>query len=817
MSLNFLRFVSITITLATLLSALTTLVLHAQETTLRGTVADSEHAPAEFASVLLLAAADSSQIHWTVTNEEGDYNLGPVAANNYFIRVSVVGYDPYQGSLIEIDATQPEVTLPPITLAEDVRQLDAVEVQGIRPFIERKIDRTVINVGSSIVASGSTGLEVLEKAPGVVVDRQNNSISLLGKQGVIIHMDNRPTNLSLEDVVQMLSGTPSDNIERIELISNPSAKYDAVGNAGIINIVMKKSNSVGTNGSVTLAGGSGRFYKTRGSAQLNHRTAKVNLFGNYGSNVEEDFTNFLLYRNQADGEQRNIVDQEVFINQHTVGHTAKAGLDFFASKNTTLGVVWNGSWNNYNDRIPAARTAFQRSASAPVYLQTLSDILTTTDFNNQAVNLNWQQTFGERGGELTADVDAARFRSVQAFDLITNTLPVSDAAAAQKLTTNMPTRIDIFTYKVDYSRGLGGKWVAEAGVKRATVDTDSDLRLQEGTGSGELTTNRELSNRFQYTERVNAAYVNFSGTLAKNTEIQAGLRAEHTYSLGNSISLDQQVSRQYLNFFPSFFLSQPLSKSQTLAFSYSYRIDRPNYKGLNPARWYLDPYSFGLGNPFLQPQYTHSLELKHAFQDKIYTTVGASYINDLVLYLIEPLDDQKAYRTPRNAGTSQVYNVSISFPVTVTDYWEMQWNLMGTYTALQYNFLDTPLTAAQLSGRLNLSNAITLGKSWRAEVSGWLSTPRIDGMQEMPWLGSMDVGVQTTINQRWKAKLSVQDVFYTNRWYSQSNVPNFSQVVDIRWDSRVAMLSFTYTFGNQKLKGARQRKTGAEEEMNRAN
>lgn len=801
--------------LITLLLTVNTFCLYAQ-CTINGKVEDNKNKPVPYVNVLLLAMGDSSLVKGAVSDERGNYSIPNIKAGTYLLAASMVGYEKAYGLPLTVEEEPSEVTHPKLILAEDVQQLDEITVETTRPFIEKQVDRTVVNVANSIISSGSTGLEVLEKAPGVIVDRQNNSVSLLGKEGVIVQIDGRRTNLSMADVVTMLRSTSSDNIDKIELITNPSAKYDAEGNAGIINIVMKENNTIGTNGTVSIAGGFGRYDRERGSVQVNHRVEKFNVFGSYSANRGGNYWDFELYRNQADGDRRNIVAQEMYIRSRRMGQNAKVGLDYFEGKNTTIGVVWTGFWNDSRSRIPEASTAFRRQEIGPLYLQTLSDITTSNISSNQMANLNLQHTFDGDGGVLTADMDLGHFSRQMNSNLVTVTILPETSATPAGLATQMPVSIDILTFKVDYSRSLWEKWKMETGIKSSSVKSDNNLSLSSGL-VGDLEVDPELSNHFQYTERVNAAYASITGTPFDKTEMQLGLRAEHTYSLGHSLSLNQEVPRDYLNLFPSLFVSRELTEKQGLTFSYSYRIDRPNYRNLNPARWYLDPYSFGTGNPFLNPQYTHALELQHAFKDQVFTSLGASFISDLVTHIIQPIDNQKAERTPQNIGTSQVYNLNVSFPVRVMKDWKLQANLVGLYSRFQYLFQGMPMEAEQLSGRLNVTNSMMFGKGWRGELSGWLNTPAVNAMFWSPWRGSLDAGIQKSFNEKWKAKLSMQDLLHTNQYISYGEAAGFIQNYRIRFDSRVVMLSLSYAFGNQKLKRARQRKTGSEEEMKRTN
>lgn len=787
------------------------------QTTIKGKVETEDAGTIPFVNILLLKSPDSTLVKGVVADEKGRYSLEKIENGTYLIAASMVGYTQSYTSTFKIDEQSEDINIPGLVLSKDVEQLNEVNIVTTRPFIEKEIDRTVINVGNSIVSSGSTGLEALEKAPGVIVDRQNDAISLLGKDGVIVQIDGKRTYLGMADVVALLRSTSSDNIEKIELITNPSARYDAEGNAGIINIVMKEDNNIGTNGSISVAGGSGRYARKRGSIQLNHRAESFNLFGSYSINQNGNYYDFELFRNQADGNQRSIAEQEMYIRIKNLGQNAKAGVDYNIGENTTVGLVWTGFWSDNQQRIPEAVTIFRRQEPGTIYLQTLSNIKMSNISSNHIGNINMQHKFKNNGGTISADLIGGRFTRENDNELVTDTIIPQDASElSEELVTEMPTTIDILTFKLDYDRPLWEGWNMEAGLKSSTVESDNNLTLESGP-SGELEFDPELSNHFIYSEEVHATYVSVSGSPFEKTEVQVGLRAELTNSTGNSLSLDQKVERDYLDFFPSFFLSQTLSEEHKLTFSYSYRIDRPSYQNLNPARWYLDPYSIERGNPFLNPQYTHALELQHSYKSKLFISFGASFIDDYVLNIIQPIDNQKAERTPQNIGTAEAYNLNISFPVTIMKDWKLQTNLLGLYDRFRYEFMGTPLEAENFSGRLNLTNSILLGKGWRAEISGWMSTPAVQAMFDVDWRGSLDVGIQKSIGERWKAKLSGQDLLHTSGIVVNGEATDFIQDYSIDFDTRVVLLSLSFSFGNQKLEGPSARDAESEEEIQRTN
>ncbi|GAB3317119.1 outer membrane beta-barrel family protein [Larkinella ripae] len=786
---------------------------------LTGSVRDEGGKPLPFVGVALLNARDSSVAKGTASDQQGTYAFENVRPGQYVVRATAVGYQKVHSTVLDVTTRPTDV--PTLTLLESTGKLAEVQVTAKKPFVEQQLDRMVVNVANSIVGSGSTALEVLEKSPGVTVDYQNERLQLRGKEGVIVQIDGKQSYLSAQDVIALLRSMSSDNIETIELITNPSAKYDAAGNSGIINIRLKKNSNLGTNGTVSVAGGSGRFDRERGSLQLNHRTNKLNLFGTYSLNRGGNYWDFQLDRVQpdpspADANRRNVVSQYTYLTFRDVGQNAKAGLDFSPTKNTTIGVVWTGFWSDHREKGPAGAN-FRRTETGPVYLQTQTQKTYNTSSQNQLGNLNLQHTFGQTDGQLNADFDLGHFTRQYTNSLLTQTLiALGDAVPpVDGLLITQPTTIDIRTVKVDYSRPLSKDWKLETGLKRASVKTDNDLKLSSGP-TGALEPNPALSNHFQYTEKVSAAYASLSGKWGK-TNLQLGLRAEHTHSTGNSLTLNQVVTRDYLKWFPSLFVSLPLSANQTLTFSYSHRIDRPNYQNLNPARGYVDPYAYSQGNAYLRPQFTHALEAKLGLKGGLFVALGANYTTDLMFFTIHALEGNKSYVTTENLGGMQGYLATLSWPLTIVKGWQLQTNVLGYYNRFQYDYEGTVLQVQNVAGRLNGNNAFTLGKGWTAELNGWVSTPSVNGIWRSPWLGALDAGLQKAISPVFKCKFSLQDIFHTNFFRPSVETATTTQVGFMKFDTRVALLNLTYSFGNQKLKGERQRRSASEDESRRAN
>ena len=789
--------------------------IHAQS--LKGIVKDGEGSPLPFVNVLLLHSGDSSLVKGVISDMSGDYLVDNIRFGSYLLSARMIGYQQVYSSLLTVNNKDSEIEIDAITLLDDAIQLGEVVVTEKRPFVEQHNDRMVVNVANSIVASGGTALEVLEKSPGVTVDRQNSALQFRGKSGVIVQMNGKQTYLAMSDLVNMLASMPSDNIDQIELITNPSAKYDASGNSGIINIKLIKNNNIGTNGTLSLSLGSGKYDRERGSLQLNHRAKKVNLFGNYSADRRGGFFDLQNSASITEQEQSYLSQQDTYIRNYDRSHIASAGLDYDVSKKTIIGLVWNGSWSNRRGE-GTANNAFQKQETGIEYLNTQTDQTEDRTSTNHVANLHLIHSFEENDSQLSMDFDIVKFTREWSNELDINTVTQNPRSENHiDFLALMPIDIDIKTGKVDYNRSLSDAWKMELGYKISDVFTDNDMTIQLNDEAGGSGISPDLANHFQYTERVNAGYLSFSGKFGSKTEAQIGIRTEHTHSEGNSITLDQIVVKDYINFFPTVFLSHTVSKKHTLGFSYGYRIDRPDYQKLNPSLSYVDPYLANGGNPFLNPQFTHAIELKHGYKDKIFTSLGVDFINDQFFNLLEPQDSIRIFRFPFNIGSSKLYNLTISIPIEIMNGWNIQTNLLGLYSNFQYDFKGIPVSVEQVSARMNLSNSFVFGNGWTGELTGWIRTPEESAQKKTPWRTTMNLGLQKSINDDFKLKLSIQDVFRSNLFGGTRDSPNFKAAYSLAFETRVIMFNLTYSFGNQKLKRARQRQLGSESETNRAN
>lgn len=796
--------------------------------TVKGQVGTVAGKPLEFTTLMLLKAKDSTLVKGAISDVDGKYTFDNVGAGRYVVAAQQIGYHKTYSAPFAIDETQPALELPLLSMADETKNLTEVKVVAQKPFIEQQVDRTVVNVENSIVSSGNTALEVLEKAPGVTIDRQNDQIQLKGKSGVIVYIDGKQTYLSQQEVSNLLKNTPSDNIATIEIITNPGSKYDAAGNSGIINIKMKKNKNFGTNGNVVIGTGYGwvnnlngarkDLPKFNGSLNLNHREGKINLFGNYSYTNRQSAQMNELNRVIPYNGQTTYFDQTSFRPNQFVGHSYKAGIDYFISPKSTIGVLVNGFSNDWQS------TGQNNTLISNGNRQLTSKALTQTNMqnilSNVTTNVNYKYDMGQ-GREWTVDADYVHYGGNNSNYLGTSYTNAENVTARpnQDVRNVMPSAINILAFKTDYVHPMknGSKW--EAGLKSSFVNADNNTiydTLQQETRQWLPDASR--SNQFKYDENINAGYINYAGKVGK-LKVQAGLRAEHTHSIGTSVTLNQTVDRNYLNIFPTVFLSRQLDTNNVLNLSYSRRIDRPDYQNLNPFVFYLDPYTFQKGNPFLQPQYTNSVELTHVFKNMFTTTLGfsrtANFINSETPRQIA--SENITYVTPENQGHLDNLSLNVSFPVVLTKWWRMQNNVNAYYQTYQTFYSGTPYEVKLVAYNLYTSNNFTLSKTLSAEVSGWYNSASQYGFYRSQPMGAFSVGIQKKVmDGKGNLKLNMSDPFWLNYFRGRAAVQDIDFRVLSRWESRRIMLTFTYRFGNQNVKGERQRNSATSAEQKRA-
>jgi hypothetical protein len=796
--------------------------LNAQTNMIRGAVQEENKSPLEAASISLVRGNDSAAFKNEASDKGGNFIFSDIPAGTYYIRVSVVGYGVIKGAGFQVTTATKTLDLPVFILKKQASELQSVAVVVKKPFIEQKSDRILVNVDASPANSGTSVMDVLEKSPGVSVDKDGN-ISLKGKQGVTIMIDNRPTYMSGAQLAVYLKSLPSSSIDQLEIMSNPSAKYDAAGNSGIINIKTKKSKARGFNGSTTLTYTQGVYAKPGGSLNLNYRVNKVNLFFNGGYNYWQGFQNLDINRNYLDAGTKHInsiFTQNTHIMFKSPEVNLKFGMDYFLDSKTTLGVVFSGYRNNETNNSQSYITLKNGENQTDSLVQSFGNIHGI--WRNGTVNLNFRRQFDSSGRELTADADYIYYKSSsdQMFENYTYS-PDMELKSSNTLNGDLPSAINIYSFKTDYTHPLPKDLKLEAGLKTSFISTDNKANYFNVSGTVYIPDTTK-TNYFVYHENINAAYINLTKKFGK-WNVQAGLRIENTnysgHQFGNKYTVnnnDSSFTRSYVNAFPTAYITYELNDKNTFNVNFGRRIDRPDYADLNPFLFFLDEYTYQAGNPYLQPQYSTNIELSHTYHNKLTTTLNYSNTQN---YFAETFQQQGHATIVRrgNIGRRENAGVSVSLNMPLAKWWNTTIYVNVNYNHFTGELYGENLNVDAVAGMGNMTNMFKMGHGWSAELSGWYRTSGIDAQFIIEPLGQTSAAIAKQImKEKASLKLGLRDIFYTQQVKGAIDFQQTQASFHNTRDSRQLSLTFTYRFG-KAVQGAQSNRHsgGADDESNR--
>lgn len=781
-----------------------------------GRTKDEQGTALNGATITLFKAKDTSVVKLAVS-KDGTYSFSDVKQGEYRVGASYVGYVSQLSAPFSVATAN--VTVPDMQLAKAAADLKGIVVTAKKPIVEVKADKTILNVEGTINATGSDALDLLRKSPGVTVDKDDN-LSLSGKNGVQVYIDGRPTPLSGQDLANYLKSLNSSQIEAIELITNPSAKYEAAGNAGIINIRLKKNKAFGTNGTVNLGYNVGTYSKYNGGFSLNYRNQSINIFGNYNYNQGKNANTITIDRNLLDS-SFNTNSRMVFDNK---SHNFKAGADYFINKKNTLGVMVNGTFTSpeFDNN---GRTVISYKPTNTVDRILVSDNKNKMKRNNMNYNLNYSFT-DPSGKSLTVnadygtyDINNDQYQPNYYYDATGQTK--TSSVIYQMIT---PSDINISSVKADWEQNFA-KGKLGFGGKTAFIKTDNDFqRYNVYTSSKEL--DKDRSNRFVYKENINAGYVNYNRQL-KGVMIQAGVRVENTVTEGTSTGLknangsyvnyDSTFKRNYTDAFPSAAITFNKNPMSQLSITYSRRIDRPAYQDLNPFELKLDEYTFMRGNVNLRPQYTNSFGITHTYKFRLNTAVNYSHVKDMFVQLPDTTEKSKSFMSKRNLASQDIVSLNVSYPFQYKAY-SVFANMNANYSHYKADFgSGRTIDLKPFAVSVYAQNSLRFAQTWQAEVTGFYNSPTVwQGAFQSRTMWSVDAGLQKQLfNKKATLKASVSDLFNSMKFKGKTDFAGQKSDVDVKWESRQFKLALTWRFGNNGVKAARQRNTGAEEETKR--
>ncbi len=779
--------------------------------TIRGILHDNKNKPQPFSTVMLLGAGDSVLYKGEVTNDKGEFIFEQVKEGEFFIRIHVTGFKEIVSGTLRISQENPTVDLGILISEPQSTDLGQVIVKADKPFIERQTDKLIVNIENSSVQTGSSVMEVIEKLPGVLMD-QNDNIGLKGKQGALIFVDGKPTGLSGENLSNMLRGLPSNSIQKIEIITNPSAKYDAAGNAGIINIIMKKNRQDGFNGTISAGYGQGRYGKFNTALNLSYKHKWYNLFLNYSYSKRKGFINLLFDRTVLDTNNIPIVMQT---NNYSVNpsevHNPRVGIDFYLSKKTTLSVLGSGISNHFKP------TGAANTFSIDAFNNSIGNTRFTNQSNdkwyNYSFNTELKTQLDTSGQELTISMDYANYWNItdQIFTTVYNTNENIFIKQNNRI-ADQDGSLKLSAFKTDYTLPLKKFAKLDMGIKSSYVVSKNKTSFYDEVNTDWIFST-PMSSHFNYSENINAAYLNLNKDI-KKVSIQLGLRAEQTIAKGEQLLNHLSFNRNYFKVFPTVFIDYKINEKHNLNLTAGRRIGRPEYSQLTPFKRMLDPQTYSEGNPGLLPEFTYNVELTYSYKNTIFINPSYSITKNNISDLLFQ-DGQTTTQMSANFPRNYYAGLNLIFSKRLTNWWTTNTSFLLFHNAYKGAVNGENVNTATPSFSANTNNSFSIRDGLSMECSFKYSYKCVYGITLMREMYNLTIGIQKALfKKRVTLTLNATDVLWKNYFGGVTTTKGVNQRWDFKRDSRVVNVNVSYKFGKGKV-GKMRRQTAADEEKQR--
>jgi hypothetical protein len=798
----------------TMLLLIKTYTVCTGQSQISGKVTEVYGAPLGYANILLLQARDSAFIKGEIAKDDGTYYFKGIADGDYLCKYSMVGYPDKYSKTFVISGTSAEIDLGTTTMDESIT-LEGVEIVAKRAFLEQKVDRMVVNVSNSITNAGGNALEVLTRSPGVRVNRLTKTITMTGKEGVIVMINGKISRVPADAVIQLLEGMQADNIDKIELIHTPPSSFDAEGNAGIINIVLKSTGDEGLNGNYFANAGYGFGGKHGVGFNFNYRKQKLNWYGGYDYNYNRTPQLFTNYRGVY--QANDFLETDTKSNRDhtpTITQNAKLGMDYQLSSKTVVGILANFNERDwYMEALNETTLSKNKKVESAISMPNTEVNLMRT----YTGNFNITHTFAP-DNTLTLDADLIHVNIHNPSEYIINERKGQDPFLPKySLNLRKETPIDVFVTKVDYVFKIKDIRI-ETGLKYTKLTFDNDISVDSIAPGKPQFNLKEYTSIAHLDENIKAGYASAAFKIGSKTDIKAGLRYEHTITNLGTVQQPNIVDRNYGSWFPSLFITHKITEKQSLNLSYSRRIFRPQMNQLAPFLVFTDPTTLLGGNPALQPSFTDAYKLDYNVSA---WRLGISYSTEKYPIRWVPVVDAERNRqvnTTQNLENEIVIGGYIYVPFSPANWWNVTSSVFLNATSTELTLDNIKITLDNINYGFNLNNTFTLPHNYSLELSGNYNAPSYFGLAKFQATGALNIGVQKNLGEKWgKLSANISDLFLSTNWIGKTEQPQNNLLVDLsfRFAERTFMVSWTNTFGSKKLKSSRNRSTGASEEMQR--
>ncbi|EOR96359.1 TonB-dependent receptor, putative [Arcticibacter svalbardensis MN12-7] len=779
-----------------------------------GRIVNQQGAPIDYGTIVLKNAADSSVVKIMLSSVDGAFTFKPVQNGSYLISAQVLGYHQLITNTIIVSESKHEVNIPDLVLvASKATELQQVSITAQTPFIERTADRTTINIQNSILSEGASMLEVMEKLPGIIIG-PDGQIILNGNPQVNVYIDGRSTRLSGQELTNFLTGLASSNIQKVELIPKPSAKYEAAGSGGIINIVRKKGKKNGLNGTINGGFSQGRYSKSSGGGAVNFKNDVINLSVSENYMYNKGFRSSLATTNfiSAGSLQSSLASQNNHIRTYKT-HTPSIGVDIYLTPKTTLTISGNGELQTFNNKSNSNSQLNSQNLNntAFTFLNISEDVLA-----NYSSNAHLVQQVDTTGQELSLDIDLLSYNTDADQNIFNNQIQSGLPDVNTNILLNQDRELSLFSIKGDYVLPIKNKFIFETGFKSSRVSSKTDSRYFEMLTQGAVKDDA-LSNNFNYTEIINAGYVNIKKTISK-MDVQLGIRAENTNGKGEEIISNEILKRNYFQLFPSALVTYKVNKNHQFTLNLSRRIDRPAYSSLNPLRRFINTTTYLQGNSFLRPQDSYNMEIGYSYLNALFMTVSYRHISNFMTnWVFADPGEFVTVSQPINIKSSTTLNFDLSYSKKINSFWFTNNNLIVFYPTFKGK--TDGLVIANPKGPstyMNSSHTLTLSSRYSADL-GFLYIPNYqDGAYNYEPTYNLSFGLKRSIlNNKGSISVNVNDALRSQGYASTITTSTINDTWKVKNDTRIVRLNLSYRFGKSQSKPVK-KVSGAEEEKKRS-
>ena len=741
----------------------------------------------------------------TTTDDNGFFEV-KINQGNYNIEISYLGYKSFKK---EIFVTK-NINIGTIVLKENAQALDEIVVKTEKRVLERKIDRLVFNVEKSIAATGGNGLDVLGITPGIQL--QNGAISILGKGATQIMINGRLSPLTGDELTSFLSGFSASDIQKIEVITNPPAKYEASGNGGLINIILKKGLLDSWRNSTTISYNQNKYHFTSLMNNFFYNKNKISFSGSLNA-TKGNFENVEGIKIDYPNNFWNITVKGKSQKDQFSGRFL---IDYAISDKTTFGIQYLGNTTQPNVNSMTTSTIFDNNNNLERSLKNKG--ISTVDNNNHSINFHLIKKLDTLGKNISFDADYFTFNADNTLDFNTeqfNNNGVSQGISSAALNI-ANQKIDNFSAQIDVDYPLK-KVNFSYGIKASFTNSLSDVAYYN-TLSGKPVLDPNRSNAFEYKENVLAAYFSGNTNLSDKLTMQFGLRFEDTKTNGINVEINKDNKNSYSKLFPTLYFSYSKNDNNNYNFSYGRRINRPNFRHLNPFRFYINDNSYSVGNPFLQPSFSDNFEISHLYKNNFNTSFSLNITNDgFSVVFNTDAQNQDQIITRENYFKTYTYVLSESFSYNKISWLKSQnsINAIGYVTKFTKDIGTNPKDGFQLY--LTSNNTISLSENTKLQVNSWYSSQHNRGLFSMGEMFNLSFGLQHKFKNSVKMSLLFNDVTNTGSLRDYiSSVNGIVQNYRQNESSRNFRISLSYDFGNKKV-NVKNRGFSNDDEQRRSN